>query len=587
MIDTYENAEDNAYATFSIKWLKAYGKDGSTLWFYYADAKWDTKASKAVDMAGSLNISRLTIAPSKASLTNSISSDDVEFKGGENSTEVSILKGTYTAKKRDVYLNEFLMSGAMSQWLENSDTADTTDALHKMTVYLYIDGKPVADSELKVKNSEWEAGDTFTNVLVKAGETVDVELKAQVDADSVVDANGDTITAKLIISKRFTLYIWWEDENGNPNAWKADKQTSKISVVSKGTAEVETSKARKTVLLRWVSDAIAEFTVKPSGGSSFDLESVRFDKPTWIACDNLKLEWPVSEEFEERSINGTDVCVADGFVEGIDANGEVVKIVFEDEPSYADESNASLIEVAVNNIYINGKKISNTFSKAYADAILTFNQADNKSYTKYTIADIKKYNGATEISNLRFFNANNEEFKTSLTASDILSKDDTFTIDNTFTSERIEKIVYTVTRNGFSQEVTVLYSAYPDYFRTNNDDLRVFDNGKDTWNKNANKIGVTTTTYLPVTIAVKADDGKVTVTEGTATTTQPASATALTAGSYYTTYDDSGTTKYLPVTIAVSATDGKVTVTEGTATTTQPASATALTAGSYYTTYQA
>jgi hypothetical protein len=31
-------------------------------------------------MAGSLNISRLTIAPSKAALTNTIGSDEVEFK---------------------------------------------------------------------------------------------------------------------------------------------------------------------------------------------------------------------------------------------------------------------------------------------------------------------------------------------------------------------------------------------------------------------------------------------------------------------------------------------------------------------------
>jgi len=43
------------------------------------------------------------------------------------------------------------------------------------------------------------------------------------------------------------------------------------------------------VLLRGATDAIAQFTVKPSGSSSIDLESVSFDEPA-VACEKLRLE---------------------------------------------------------------------------------------------------------------------------------------------------------------------------------------------------------------------------------------------------------------------------------------------------------
>jgi hypothetical protein len=70
-----------------------------------------------------------------------------------------------------------------------------------MTVYLYIGGEPVADADLsKNTDNSWTAKDSFTNVLVKAGESVDVELKAQVDAAVATNSN-------LISATKFTLTL--------------------------------------------------------------------------------------------------------------------------------------------------------------------------------------------------------------------------------------------------------------------------------------------------------------------------------------------------------------------------------------------
>jgi hypothetical protein len=95
LVDTDENAKKDSYATFTIDGLKN---------FKYEDAK---DKDKTADVSGTLNISRLTIAPSEATLTNSITNDEVEFKLNDNSDEIEIFKGKYTADQRDVNLNEF------------------------------------------------------------------------------------------------------------------------------------------------------------------------------------------------------------------------------------------------------------------------------------------------------------------------------------------------------------------------------------------------------------------------------------------------------------------------------------------------
>jgi hypothetical protein len=190
-----------------------------------------------------------------------------------------------------------------------------------MTVYLYIDGKNVADSEF----ANGKASDTFSNVLVKAGESVSIEVKAQIDA---AEYDYENETGHLVDSVKFDLTLEGEDENGNDKSGVDTESTAKVSVVKKGTPEIETGKAKKTVAVRNGSDAIAEFIVKPSGSSSIDLESISFVKPEGVACTGLTLEGDVDEDLTE--VDGK--CVANGFVEPVSEKGITVKVVFEKEP---------------------------------------------------------------------------------------------------------------------------------------------------------------------------------------------------------------------------------------------------------------
>ena len=456
LVDTVETSSETApYATFKIVGLK---DDPSTVaidWFYYEDSK------TAADVAGSLNISRITLTASKATLTNTMSSDEVEFKAWENSDEVTILKGTYTAKKRDTYLSDFALTGVEGAWSN----------AHKMTVYLYINWEAVADGDLKYNNSIWTAGDSFSNVLVKAGETAQIELKAQVEAGEIEN------NVNFVPEKRLTLTVWWEDENWNRPSGTADKYVAKVSVVKKWTAEIESSAAKKTVLRRGSTDAIAEFIVKPSGANSIDLESVSFTTSEGVDCTKLKLEWAVDEDFRAGN-NST--CIADGFVETIGKDWETLRVVFVEEP----EIKYNLIVVDVNDIKINEKEVSGSFSKAYADVVVKFSQKwDKQTKTTYTVESLDKYNASTKIKNLKFFadDACEKKYTTDLTDGDTLDKGDSFSIRNMSAGSDILCMKYDVERNNSTvQSVVVKYSKYKDYFTTTNAGaLEVYSNGTD------------------------------------------------------------------------------------------------------------
>jgi hypothetical protein len=169
-----------------------------------------------------------------------------------------------------------------------------------MTVYLYLNGEKasVADADLTLidnakdaDDGKWKATDTFSNVKVEAGKSIDVVVTAQVEAKAT----------PAVSANKFTLYLRGEDENGNTPSGLADKKTSKISVIELSTADIEVGKSKKTVLLRGTEDAVAEFTVKPNGGSKMDLESVSFAKPADVDCKDLKLEG-VNKDFKEATL---------------------------------------------------------------------------------------------------------------------------------------------------------------------------------------------------------------------------------------------------------------------------------------------
>jgi hypothetical protein len=65
----------------------------------------DTRRLPASDVAGFVNLSTLTIQPSKAALKNNLTKA-VEFLSGESNTKV-VFDGTYTAKNGTVNLTDW------------------------------------------------------------------------------------------------------------------------------------------------------------------------------------------------------------------------------------------------------------------------------------------------------------------------------------------------------------------------------------------------------------------------------------------------------------------------------------------------
>jgi hypothetical protein len=181
-------------------------------------------------------------------LTNTLTKA-VEFKKNEV-TRKTVLEGVYTAKKGDLKLNEFTLSGKA-----------VDAASGNVTFYLIVDGDEVADAKL----SAGKATSTFTNVEIAAEKSVKVAVEAEVDAKNWTGSIG-----------KYTLTLKGEDENGNV-AGEATKNTAEMKIVEVGAIEISTSTSKKDVLRKASNVVLAEFVVKPANGASeVDLDQISF-----------------------------------------------------------------------------------------------------------------------------------------------------------------------------------------------------------------------------------------------------------------------------------------------------------------------
>ena len=365
--------------------------DARYQWKYvtFSSLDWDLEYSEAaksnaddVDIAGSISVSKLTFTEAKWTLTNTLSSsDDIEFLNKETN-RYTVLEGTYTAKKQDIYLNEFSVTYSSSLSNLNDKTS--------VRFYLTIDGDEVADAKATLGATS-KASETFSETLVKAGKTVSVKLEAEIDArEETVPSDGTTIG-------KWTLELAWVDENDN-NAWSAKKKTANMVIVNKWSVAVESTSTTSNLVLKKAADAkIAEFTVVPDGASSATLEDVSFtltfkDYTAWTydAEDSeVKLLVDGSDEDLECTANG-DVwtCSVDGLNTTVDKNGIVVKVELEDEWAWV---------VTLDNLELNTLPINKTYTKRFEEAIVWFrSQSHNTSKTTFKFGVDKKSTSSIE-----------------------------------------------------------------------------------------------------------------------------------------------------------------------------------------------
>ncbi len=358
-------------------------------------------------------------------LTNNIS-NNVEFLTNQT-TRQTVFDGEYTAKKWDLYLNEFAIAetNALQAW----DTA---------TFYLSIDGRDVASIDLYEGNT-WDSM-TFSNVKVKKWDKVSVKLVAEVYA-----ANTGNYT--------YDLTLKGEDMDGT-EAGEATAKTVKMQFVDQGgvTISVATADAADTVLLRDNNIKLAKFTVKPSKTEWTTLDSFVFDlnvANTWAVV--VKVDGTEIDEVTESSNTYTVSWLA----ETLDNDGVVVEISYREELGTGDYT-LQLQKV-------NETTSTKRFNKKVVDALVTITKQENLWDTTRFTFGVEKYDDTINVTALELSGSTNTRLIGNV------SDGDTYEVTNGTTAEFITWIEY----DDWSA-VSIDKATYRDYFKVGSEYAKVF-----------------------------------------------------------------------------------------------------------------
>ena len=268
VVDINDDATPDSTVEFQIAGKSLFGKtsigttDGYVNGLTYEDSK---DKVLAADFVGSITLYNLKVTAAKASLENTLTKAQ-EFKENKTTSNVTVFEGTYKAKKQDLTLTDVYYTPGKA--LQDEDDS--------VTLNLYIDGKLVSSTDIDSTDGTNEINDSITRVKVAAGESVKVEVKADVYAVST----GNTYSYKVEIRG--------EDADGN-EAGKGSDYTVDMKFVSQGSADVEaisnSTHKQKDVLLRASNLPIAAFKVSASNGT-VDFETMKFTLKTSASCEN-------------------------------------------------------------------------------------------------------------------------------------------------------------------------------------------------------------------------------------------------------------------------------------------------------------
>ena len=370
--------------------------------------------------------------------------DGVEFKDNETSEEVEVLKWKYTAKKGNIILSDFAVEAANS-WLalENST----------VTFYLYINGQSKAD--VKLKAGKLEGSDSFGNVKVNAGESVDVEVKAEVNAKSLISSWTENDLGK------FTVTLAGEDEDGNP-AWEASRKTVSLVVEKAGSIIIDNTSKEKTLLLAKSQTELASLNVKPEWAAT-DLETLVFTL-SGITIAPADLKDSLAVEVDGKDMVEDDYCTIAGNTVTCDNMSERVSSSANIKISLEEEEDAQW-DITLTVTTINGDtNVNKVFRKKFVGVLVTFTkQVFWDVSTKYTLkVDRKK--SSDEANSLKIYVKSGSACGTTpLYSGDavISESNNPISITNGDSNLVICKVEYNV-KNGSG--VSLTKEEFPDYF---------------------------------------------------------------------------------------------------------------------------
>jgi len=426
----------------------------------FSSITWELKYSDAtktsaplVDKSGSISVSKLNLTEAKGSLTNTVT-DDVEYNNNEVNT-YTIFEWVYTAKKNDIYLNEF----TVTQVEEGKITTASP-----ITFYLSIDGDEVADA--KFDTTKKKASDSFSDTLIKAGQSAKIKLEAEIDAKE----NLTTENPKKELGK-FELVLKGIDENDN-DAGSATKKTTSVSIVTKGAVSVSTANTKNTVLRKAADAKIAEFTVKPDWANSTTLEDISF-KLTFTP-NNYEGEANLYVDGTNETLDCSAGSCSASLNKDVDSDWVAIRVELDSE--YAGT-------VTLDTLKINDKPFnSRTFKKRFENAVVSISkQSSDGASTKFTLSLDKK--SSDSISNVEVCLAKNatativcsdeEEATTPWT---ILKKGEVSDWDTASVLEGNEALYVVALRYKITdaeEYTTINKYDYEDFFKIGEDDVIV------------------------------------------------------------------------------------------------------------------
>jgi len=402
--------------------------------YAFAGAKYLNNNNMVIeyDVAWSISLSAVNITTPKASLEN-VLNKAVEFIQNDTKTRV-VFSGTYTAKNMDIYLNEVEFNGG--ELLSNNYIAFT----------LYINWTKIACADPGY-------AETFSNVKVNAGESVNVKVEAEVEAYGSVE-----------YLPQFTMELRGEDINNNI-AWIARDNLVDMRIVEAGTVTVSSSAARDTVLLSTKNQSIATFVVKPANYDEVDVKSISFNI-TWTNVDSFDIN-DIILKIGSVTYNSWDIINYDNnnfnfeIYEDAHQDWVVVDVILNRYYTW---------NIELNSLAINWKTFSNTFKKWFVEALAYIGATENHlDYTKFTISiesDVED-----EISDFCIYNDTEISETNLLWCFNWLVYDgDQFEVLNKESAQMVNAITYKINWTN----IVILKSDFQDFFKIADTYIKVF-----------------------------------------------------------------------------------------------------------------
>ena len=317
------------------------------------------------------------------------------------------------------------------------------------------------------------AEESFSDVEIEAGKSVDVKVEAEVEAYGTTGALDS-----------YRLFLMWTDMNGNEDTGKGDDALVEMSIKVSGSTKIDTT-AKDTVLLKANNQTLAKFTVKPSNSNDdgITLDTLSFTATSGAAgtlsSGDIRVKiW--GSEYDVDPDAGANLKYSPN--EKIPTNWIEVEIILKKEHAWL---------YKISNININNatSPSAKTFSKKFVDAIVNVTAQENKGdYTKFTV-EVDEADDDITVKNLKFYVNSGSNVCTWTSASDATpdvakctSVAELSNVEDgeTLEANNLEKTTQSITAISYEvvngDNVVIYKKDYEDFFKVGSETLRVFSN---------------------------------------------------------------------------------------------------------------